>query len=114
MQVPNIAQFSGRAGLAWSREIGTDLRLTANSWVSYVGKSRLGIGPKLGDAQGDYLDSGADVRIGTARYGVTLALSNIANTLGNRFSLGTPFGNGRDQVTPLRPRTVRLGLDARF
>ena len=114
MQVPNIAQFSGRTGLSWNREIGMDMRLTANTWVSYVGKSRLGIGPKLGDAQGDYLDSGADMRVGTERYGVTLALSNIANTLGNRFSLGTPFGNGRDQVTPLRPRTVRLGLDARF
>lgn len=114
MQVPNIAQFSGRAGLAWNREIGEDMRLTTNTWVSYVGKSRLGIGPELGDAQGDYLDSGADMRIGTEGYGVTLAISNIANTLGNRFSLGTPFGNGRDQVTPLRPRTVRLGLDARF
>ncbi|VWX48846.1 TonB-dependent receptor [Novosphingobium sp. 9U] len=114
MQVPNIAQFSGRAGLTWDREVGQDLRLTGNAWASYVGKSRLGIGPELGEAQGDYFDSGADVRIGTERIGVTLALSNIANTLGNRFSLGTPFGTGRDQETPLRPRTLRLGFDARF
>jgi len=114
MQVPNIAQFSGRMSLGWNREIGENLRLTANGWASYVGKSRLGIGPELGDPQGDYLDSGADLRVGTERYGVTLTLSNITNSRGNRFSLGTPFGTGRDQTTPLRPRTVRVGLDARF
>ena len=33
---------------------------------------------------------------------------------GNRFALGTPFSIGRDQITPLRPRTVRLGFDASF
>ncbi|WP_425437321.1 TonB-dependent receptor domain-containing protein [Novosphingobium guangzhouense] len=114
MQVPNIAQFSGRMSLGWNREISDDLRLTANGWASYVGKSRLGIGPELGNPQGDYLDSGADLRIGTERYGVTLSVSNLTNSRGNRFSLGTPFGTGRDQTTPLRPRTVRVGLDARF
>jgi len=114
MQVPNIAQFSGRVGIGWTHELGDSLHLGANGWASYVGKSRLGIGPELGQPQGDYLDSGADLRIGTARYGVTLALSNITNSRGNRFSLGTPFGTGRDQVTPLRPRTLRVGLDARF
>jgi outer membrane receptor protein involved in Fe transport len=114
MQVPNIAQVSGRMSLGWNRQIGEDLRLTANGWASYVGKSRLGIGPELGQPQGDYLDSGADLRIGTEAFGVTLALSNLANARGNRFSLGTPFGSGRDQTTPLRPRTVRVGLDARF
>ncbi|WP_404480749.1 TonB-dependent receptor [Novosphingobium sp. BL-52-GroH] len=114
MQVPNIAQFSGRVGVGWTHELSDDLRLSANGWASYVGKSRLGIGPELGRPQGDYLDSGADLRIGTAHYGVTLAVSNLTNSRGNRFSLGTPFGTGRDQVTPLRPRTLRLGLDARF
>lgn len=119
MQVPNIAHLSGRMGLGWTHEIGSwgnlaDLRLTANGWASYVGRSRLGIGPELGEQQGEYLDSGLDLRIGNERYGVTLAGSNLANSRGNRFSLGTPFGTGRDQTTPLRPRTVRLGLDARF
>lgn len=114
MQVPNIAQFSGRIGVGWTHDLSDDLRLTANGWASYVGESRLGIGPELGRPQGDYLDSGADLRVGTDRYGVTLAVSNLTNSQGNRFSLGTPFGTGRDQVTPLRPRTLRLGLDARF
>jgi hypothetical protein len=45
---------------------------------------------------------------------VTLSVTNLADVQGNRFSLGTPFSTGREQVTPLRPRTVRVGLDARF
>lgn len=114
MQVPNIAQFSGRLGLNWNHNIGDGLRLSANGWASYVGRSRLGLGPELGQSQGDYLDSGADVRIGTPQYGVTLSVNNLTDAQGNRFALGTPFGSGRDQVTPLRPRTVRLGFDASF
>ena len=46
--------------------------------------------------------------------GVTLGVTNLADTVGNRFALGTPFRVGRGQITPLRPRTVRLGLDAAF
>lgn len=113
-QVPNIAEFAGRVALAWEGDVTPDLRLTASGWASYVGQSRLGIGPQLGAPQGDYLDSGIDARLGNDRFGVTLSLDNIANSRGNRFSLGTPFGSGQDQRTPLRPRTLRLGFDATF
>ncbi|MCT2398455.1 TonB-dependent receptor [Novosphingobium mangrovi (ex Huang et al. 2023)] len=114
MQVPNIANVAARLGLRWERELRGDLRLQAQGWASYVGRSRLGIGPELGDPQGDYLDTGITARIGTDRIGLTLGMTNIADERGNRFSLGTPFGTGREQVTPLRPRTVRIGIDTRF
>jgi outer membrane receptor protein involved in Fe transport len=113
-QIPNIARFSGRAGVAWQRELGNGFVLDADSWVTYVGKSRLGVGPELGDPQGDYLDSGAVVRLGREHFGVTLSVTNIADVEGNRFALGTPIAIGREQVTPLQPRTVRVGFDARF
>jgi outer membrane receptor protein involved in Fe transport len=114
MQVPNIANVAARLGFRWERELRGDLRLQAQGWASYVGRSRLGIGPELGDPQGDYLDTGITARIGSDRIGVTLGLTNIADERGNRFSLGTPFGTGREQVTPLRPRTVRIGIDTTF
>ncbi len=113
-QVPNIARFAGRIGFNYDREISDDLYLTAQGWASYVGKSRLGVGPELGEEQGDYLDSGVTVRVGNDRMGVTLGVTNLTDEEGNRFALGTPFAIGRDQITPLRPRTVRLGLDAAF
>jgi outer membrane receptor protein involved in Fe transport len=113
-QVPNIARFAGRIGFDYHRELGGDLFLLAQGWAHYVGKSRLGVGPELGEVQGDYLDTGLTVRIGREELGLTLSLSNLTDEKGNRFALGTPFQIGRDQITPLRPRTVRLGLDASF
>jgi outer membrane receptor protein involved in Fe transport len=113
-QVPNIAAFAGRLGFDYDHPIAGDLDLTARGWLSYVGRSRLGIGPELGEPQGDYLDSGLAVRVGRDAYGVSLTLTNLADTKGNRFALGTPFAVGRDQITPLQPRTIRLGFDAAF
>ncbi|MEJ8629760.1 hypothetical protein P0F65_07665 [Sphingomonas sp. I4] len=67
-----------------------------------------------GRVAGDYLDSGLTARLGFEAFGVTAGITNLADTRGNRFALGTPFTTGRDQVTPLRPRTLRIGLDAAF
>ncbi|MGZ3245591.1 MAG: TonB-dependent receptor [Croceibacterium sp.] len=113
-QVPNIAAFSGRMGFDYDHPIGNDLNLMADGWLSYVGRSRLGIGPELGEPQGDYLDSGLTVRLSRDAYSVSLSVTNVADTKGNRFALGTPFAVGRDQITPLQPRTFRLGFDAAF
>ncbi|WP_371819584.1 TonB-dependent receptor [Erythrobacter sp. 3-20A1M] len=113
-QIPNIARFSGRLALQWSHDLTDDLRLDASGRVNYIGPSRLGVGPDLGELQGDYLDTGVLVRVGGDRFGVTASISNLADTRGNRFALGTPFATGREQVTPLEPRTVRIGFDARF
>ncbi len=113
-QVPNVARFAGRVGFEYEKPISRSLDLTAQGWASYVGKSRLGIGPELGELQGNYLDSGLTVRIGGSRQGVSLVLTNLFDVEGNRFALGTPFVIDREQVTPLRPRSIRLGFDAAF
>ena len=112
--VPNIAEFSGRLGVEYSRPLGPSLDLDARAWASYIGKSRLGIGPELGDLQGDYLDSGLTLRVGNDRVGGSLSVTNLADVKGNRFALGTPFAVIRAQETPLRPRTIRLGVDFAF
>jgi iron complex outermembrane receptor protein len=113
-EIPNIARFSGRIGFDYRQPLGGELALTAQGWANYVGRSRLGVGPELGEPQGDYLDTGLTVRVGRESFGVTLGLTNLTDEEGNRFALGTPFAIGRDQLTPLRPRTVRIGLDAAF
>ena len=113
-QIPNIARVTARAGAVYRRRLagGRDVRI--DGWVRYVGSSRLGVGPVLGQRQGSYLDSGVTARLGLGALGLTAGISNLADVRGNRFALGTPFTTGRDQVTPLRPRTLRIGLDAAF
>ncbi len=113
-QVPNIARYAGRLGADYRRDIGRDLELRVYGWARYVGRSRLGVGPVLGEEQGDYLDTALTARVGRPSLGVTLGLTNLTDSVGNRFALGTPFQVGSGQITPQRPRTFRIGLDAAF
>jgi outer membrane receptor protein involved in Fe transport len=113
-QIPNIAGVTARAGAAYHRHLGETTDLKVDGWLRYVGSSRLGVGPLLGERQGSYLDSGVTARLSLGAVGISASVTNIANVRGNRFALGTPFTTGRDQVTPLRPRSVRLAVDAAF
>jgi outer membrane receptor protein involved in Fe transport len=113
-RVPNVARYAGRAGFDLRQPIGDTLMLRVNGWARYVGRSRLGVGPVLGEAQGDYLDTAILARLGTPTLGATLSLTNLTDSVGNRFALGTPFSTGARQITPLRPRTLRIGFDAAF
>ena len=113
-QIPNIARVTARAGAVYHRQVGEAADLKVDGWVRYVGSSRLGVGPLLGERQGSYLDSGVTARLGLGVVGISASVTNLANVRGNRFALGTPFTTGRDQVTPLRPRSVRLAVDAAF
>jgi outer membrane receptor protein involved in Fe transport len=113
-QLPNVAELGGRVGLNWHHTIGA-YDLNADGWARYIGKSRLGVGPVLGGKEGDYVDTGLSIRVGRDGYGVTLSATNLLDTVGNRFALGTPIDVVKStEITPLQPRTVRLGFDARF
>ena len=114
-RLPNVADASGRIGVTWTKSLGGDLELTTNGYARYVGKSTLGIGPILGRLQGDYLDTGVEMRVGAGPRGVSVAITNLLDARGNRFALGSPFLiRDRDQTTPLRPRSIRLGFDLSF
>ncbi len=113
--LPNVAEVNGHFGAAYATPVapGLDLHLTASA--RYVGSSRLGIGPILGEPQGDWLDTRLGARLEWDRHSLSLILSNVLDETGNRFALGSPFTLlERRQVTPLRPRTLRLGWDFRF
>jgi len=113
-RIPNIARVTGRIGFDWEQPLGRGLDLRVYGWGRYVGRSRLGIGPTLGEEQGNYTDSALTARVGSPALGFNLGLTNLSDSVGNRFALGTPFSVGREQITPLRPRTIRIGVDAKF
>jgi iron complex outermembrane recepter protein len=113
--LPNVAGDGGRIATEWRGQVGHNLILSAQSAVRYVGLSKLGVGRFLDISQGDYfvVDSGA--RLDFGNFALSLNLDNLADVRANTFAFGNPFGLAlRDQTTPLRPRTVRLGVDARF
>lgn len=112
--LPNIPGFLGRAAAAYRLEVaGRPVDLTAS--VRYVGRSRLGVGPTLDLAQGPYVDTSAGGSVRLGRITASLDATNLLDRRGNVFALGNPFGvmAGR-QVTPLRPRTIRLGSTIPF
>jgi iron complex outermembrane receptor protein len=114
-RIPNIAGFAARGLVEYRATFATGVQLRTEASARYVGRSRLGIGPVLGEQQGNYLDTSLTVRVGRPNFGVTLGLTNLTDSIGNRFALGTPFHLSQGgQVTPLRPRTLRIGFDAAF
>ncbi|AEG48275.1 Secretin/TonB short domain protein [Sphingobium chlorophenolicum L-1] len=114
LALPNVANWGGRIGFDYRAPVGGDMRFHLSGSARYVGKSRLGVGPILGREQGDYVDTAISASLTRGMVQWSLSLSNLLDSSGNRFSLGTPFDLREDYVTPLRPRTARLGLDFAF
>lgn len=114
-ELPNVAHFGARIEASYAYLIGRHIILTVNAAARYVGSSALGIGAPLDVSQGNYIDSSAGARISRGAVGVSLDLTNVFDVRGNRFSYGNPFGiDQRNQVTPLVPRRLRLGINVRF
>lgn len=114
-RLPNVADATARLGFAYSADLSFGGALTLSGHARYVGQSTLGVGPILERLQGDYLDTGLEARIGDDRRGLSIALTNLLDSRGNRFALGSPFLiRDRDQITPLRPRSIRIGFDLAF
>jgi outer membrane receptor protein involved in Fe transport len=114
MAIPNIARVIARGAVDWQTSLGGEWAIRANVYARYVGRSRLGVGPQLGDQQGQYLDSGLTLRLADPRRAWTLNITNVTDSVGNRFAFGAPMLDAADQITPLRPRTVRIGFEQRF
>ena len=114
MRIPNIARIVARGAIDWRREIGNGRSFEANAYARYVGRSRLGVGTHLGEEQGDYVDSGMVLRLADDQKAVSLSVTNLTDEVGNRFAFGAPVATSADQITPLRPRTVRLGFELTF
>ncbi len=114
LSLPNVANLGGRLALDYRMALAQDMSLHLNGAARYVGKSRLGVGPILGQTQGDYVDTSLTASITRGPVQYSLSLTNLLDSNGNRFSLGTPFDLRSDYYTPLRPRTLRVGFDFAF
>jgi outer membrane receptor protein involved in Fe transport len=113
--LPNVAAAGGRIGANFRAELADSAVLSVDGAINYVGSSQLGIGAPLDVKQGGYFDSQIGARIDLGGLGISVDVANLLDVRGNRFAFGNPFGlEARNQVTPLRPRTIRIGIDAAF
>jgi len=114
-ELPNVPHLGVSGRVHYRRDLVGPWALDLDLSGRYTGHSRLGTKPNLYIQQGNYGQSAASARIGTPRWGVSLQLDNLFDQRGNTFALGNPFdvSQGQQQV-PQRPRTIRLGVDARF
>jgi outer membrane receptor protein involved in Fe transport len=113
--LPNIARAGARAAGHFRAALSPGLTLALDGSVRYVGESHLGIGAPLDIDQGRFVDGQIGARLDFGRFGLSLDVDNVADARGNRFSFGNPFSvASRQQTTPLRPRTIRIGFDAAF
>lgn len=113
-ELPNVARIGGRASFSYARPVSQSWTLSTRASFRYFGHSRLGVG-RLDFEQGNYAETAFSTRIGTMGLGLSIDVTNPINAAKNRFSLGNPFGvmAGR-QITPQQPRTIRIGVDAKF
>jgi outer membrane receptor protein involved in Fe transport len=114
-ELPNIPRAGVRGAISYSVNLNDRLLLTMDGAARYVGESHLGVGPLEDLDQGKYVDVSAGARLDAGHWGLTLDIANVLNVRGNRFALGNPIdvAAGR-QITPLRPRNIRLGIHAEF
>ena len=113
--LPNVADINARLAVGYEARISDDMRLELGGSVRYAGTSRLGIGPVLDQPQGDWVEVDLGARLQRDSHALTIDVSNLLDTVGNRFAMGSPFTllYGR-QITPLRPRTLRIGWETSF
>ena len=107
--LPNIAAEIARTGFRYELE-AAGRPVTLSGSIRYVGQSRLGVGTTLDLLQGRYVETAAGASVSFGRIVVSLDATNLLDARGNIFALGDPFGvMAGNQVTPQRPRTIRLG-----
>ena len=114
-RLPNVPATGGRLAAILRHGIATRSTIVLNGAVRYVGRSFLGAGEALDIPQGNFLlaEGGASLELGSTT--INLQVENLLDVRGNTFAYGNPFSAlERNQITSLRPRTIKLSLKRSF
>lgn len=113
-RLPDTPPFAAHGGVDYGWSAGRD-RLRVSASMDYVGRSVLGVGNYLDIGQGHYAWGSAELGWRRGALDLSLTIENITDTHANRFAFGNPFSlANREQITPMRPRTVRIGAGISF
>lgn len=113
--LPNIARTGARFTAAWERPLSDRLALKLDGTARLIGASSLGTTAPLILEHGETTQVDFSASLAARDWTLTLEATNLLNVSGNSFSYGNPFtvAEGK-QITPLRPRTIRLAVRIGF
>jgi len=113
--LPNIARTGARLTAAWERPLSDGLSFKLNGTARLIGGSSLGTTAPLILEHGETTQVDLSASLGSKDWMLTIDATNLLNISGNSFSYGNPFtvAEGK-QITPLRPRTFRIGVRIGF
>jgi outer membrane receptor protein involved in Fe transport len=112
--LPGVPRAMGAADVRYRWRIGSfDAETSAQ--ISYVGRSFLTFDGGTGNAMGGYASARVAAALSRAAWRMTAYVDNVGDERGNTFAFGNPFSRARfTQATPLRPRTVGVGVERSF
>ena len=112
--LPASPAWTATSAIVWRHPIGATI-LRTEARLRYTGDSRLGVGTTLDIPYGNYAEVGTIAALQFGAYEASIGIDNLFDARANRFAIGNPFAIlRRDETTPLRPRTFRVGLAMHF
>jgi iron complex outermembrane recepter protein len=112
--LPGVPFNMGAADVRYRWRIG-GLDAEASAQLAYVGRSFLTFDGGTGNAMGGYASGRIAGALGQGPWRATAYVDNVGDERGNTFAFGNPFSRARaTHATPLRPRTLGLGLARSF
>ncbi len=113
--LPGVPYALGGAYVRYRWWLGPGLQAELHGQVSYVGRSYLTFDGGVGNRQGGYGSGRVGATLSGEAWRLTAYVDNLTDETGNTFAFGNPFSRTRaTQATPLRPRTVGVGVSRRF
>ncbi len=113
--LPNVPRYGGRLSGRYAQPLSPRRTFSLDGTIRYRSGSSVGTVPPLLLEQGEYFEADVEVALDSIDWKLTLDVSNLFNAKENSFSFGNPFtASLGNQITPLRPRTIRLGINFGF
>ncbi|RSU65267.1 TonB-dependent receptor [Sphingomonas sp. S-NIH.Pt1_0416] len=113
-RLPTVPDMTARLDIARSiRIVRQPTRWAIRA--AYVGHSRLSFDDGLDRKMGGYTLLASDVSTTVGEVELRVGLENMFNARADSFALGNPFRIRTErEYTPLRPRTITIGIERRF
>ena len=114
--LPGVPYDMGGASVRYRWSLTNDLQAEVTSQIACdVGRSYLTFDGGFGNRMGGYGSGRVGAALSGQAWRLNAYVDNVTDETGNTFAYGNPFSRARaTQATPLRPRTVGLGVSRSF